>query len=71
MDHGIDQHPRKVDHPVPQQNPDAAPAAEFTFAPLTPASFLERSARAFADRSAVVDGDRRLTYTNSTGGSGS
>ncbi|HSU89210.1 MAG TPA: AMP-binding protein, partial [Terriglobia bacterium] len=30
--------------------------------PLTPISFLERSARVFADRTAVVDHDRRLTY---------
>ena len=30
--------------------------------PLTPLAFLERSAVVFADRVAVVDGDRRLTY---------
>jgi len=29
---------------------------------LTPLSFLERSATAFPDRLAVVDGDRRLTW---------
>ncbi|MDF1605099.1 acyl--CoA ligase family protein [Nocardioides sp. YIM 152315] len=34
----------------------------FTFAPLTPASFLDRSAAVFAERLAVVDGDLRLTY---------
>jgi fatty-acyl-CoA synthase len=32
-------------------------------APLTPLSFLERSALAFPDRVAVVDGDRRLTWS--------
>ena len=36
--------------------------AEFTFAPLTPASFLDRSAAVFADRTAIVDGERRFTY---------
>jgi fatty-acyl-CoA synthase len=36
--------------------------AEFTFAPLTPASFLDRSAAVFADRIAVVDGERTFTY---------
>ena len=36
--------------------------AAFTFAPLTPASFLARSAAVFGDRVAVVDGDRRWTY---------
>src|SRR5208283_2302590 len=36
--------------------------AEFTFAPLTPASFLDRSAAVFADRIAIVDGERRFTY---------
>jgi len=38
--------------------------AEFTFAPLTPASFLDRSAAAFADRTAIVDGVRRLSYAD-------
>ncbi len=37
--------------------------ADFTFAPLTPSSLLQRSARAFADRLAVVDGEVRLTYS--------
>jgi fatty-acyl-CoA synthase len=37
-------------------------AAEFTFSPLTPVAFLERSASAFADRPAVIDGGVRLTY---------
>ncbi len=36
--------------------------AEFTFAPLTPSSFLDRSAAVFADRIAIVDGERRFTY---------
>jgi len=36
--------------------------AEFTFAPLTPASFLDRSAAVFADRAAIIDGERRFTY---------
>jgi fatty-acyl-CoA synthase len=31
-------------------------------APLTPLDFLARSARAFRDRTAVVDGDRSFTY---------
>ena len=36
--------------------------AEFTFAPLTPASFLDRAAAVFADRTAIVDGERSFTY---------
>ena len=36
--------------------------AEFTFAPLTPASFLDRAAAVFADRTAIIDGDRTFTY---------
>ena len=36
--------------------------AEFTFAPLTPASFLDRAAAVFGDRTAIVDGDRSFTY---------
>jgi fatty-acyl-CoA synthase len=36
--------------------------AEFTFAPLTPASFLVRSAAVFADRIAVIDGERQFSY---------
>ena len=36
--------------------------AEFTFAPLTPASFLDRAAAVFADRTAIVDGERTFTY---------
>ncbi|MDQ1650382.1 MAG: hypothetical protein QOG60_2439 [Frankiaceae bacterium] len=36
--------------------------ASFTFSPLTPTAFLTRSAAVFADRVAVVDGERRFTY---------
>jgi fatty-acyl-CoA synthase len=36
--------------------------ALFTFSQLTPTSFLERSARVYPDRTAIIDGDRRLTY---------
>ncbi|MQA09711.1 MAG: AMP-binding protein [Pseudonocardiaceae bacterium] len=36
--------------------------AEFTLSPLAPASFLERSGHAFRDRTAIVDGDRRISY---------
>jgi fatty-acyl-CoA synthase len=36
--------------------------AAFTFSQLTPTAFLERSARVFPDRTAVIDGDRRFTY---------
>lgn len=35
----------------------------FTFATLTPTAFLDRAAVSFAERTAVVDGDVRLTYT--------
>jgi fatty-acyl-CoA synthase len=41
--------------------------ADFTFAPLTPMSFLDRSAAVFARRLAVVDGDLRLTYAELAG----
>ena len=37
--------------------------ADFTFAELTPTAFLRRSARVYADRTAVVDGELRLTYS--------
>jgi acyl-CoA synthetase (AMP-forming)/AMP-acid ligase II len=36
--------------------------SEFTFAPLTPTSFLDRAAAVFADRIAIEDGERRFTY---------
>jgi fatty-acyl-CoA synthase len=35
---------------------------DVNYRPLTPITFLERSARVFPDRTAVVDGERRLTY---------
>lgn len=41
--------------------------ADFTFAPLTPASLLDRSVAVFAERVAVVDGDLRLTYAELAG----
>src|SRR5260370_8395538 len=41
--------------------------AEFPFAPFTPASFLDRSAAAFAGRTAIVDGERRFTYRDMSG----
>jgi fatty-acyl-CoA synthase len=34
----------------------------FSFDPLTPTAFLERSAYVFSDRPALIDGDRRFTY---------
>ena len=34
------------------------------FVPLSPVSFLTRAASAFADKVAVVDGDRRYTYAD-------
>ena len=36
--------------------------ADFTFSELTPTAFLRRSALVHAERTAVVDGDLRLTY---------
>jgi fatty-acyl-CoA synthase len=38
---------------------DANPA---NFVPLSPVSFLTRAASAFADKVAVIDGERRITY---------
>ena len=35
----------------------------FNSAPLSPVSFLDRAAQAFASRTAVVDGDLRLSYS--------
>ncbi|HVT52953.1 MAG TPA: AMP-binding protein [Dongiaceae bacterium] len=32
------------------------------YAPLTPISFLERSARVYPDKPAIIDGDRRISY---------
>jgi fatty-acyl-CoA synthase len=34
----------------------------FTFSQLTPTAFLERSARVFPERLAIIDGDRRFSY---------
>jgi acyl-CoA synthetase (AMP-forming)/AMP-acid ligase II len=51
--------------PVAHNKPGAGKGgwmAEFTFAPLTPGSFLDRSAAVFADRIAVIDGERTFTY---------
>lgn len=39
-------------------------ATQANFVPLSPVSFLTRAATAFADKIAVVDGERRYTYTN-------
>ncbi len=36
--------------------------APFAYTPLTPTSFLDRSALVFAERTAVVDGDQSWTY---------
>ncbi|GAA2564660.1 acyl--CoA ligase family protein [Pseudonocardia hydrocarbonoxydans] len=36
---------------------------EHSFEPLSPVSFLDRAAAAHGDRTAVVDGERRITYT--------
>jgi fatty-acyl-CoA synthase len=36
--------------------------ADFTFTPLTPTAFLDRAARVYGERVAVVDGERRFTY---------
>jgi len=41
--------------------------AEFTFAPLTPASFLDLAAAVFAGRIAIIDGERRFTYRDMSG----
>jgi fatty-acyl-CoA synthase len=41
--------------------------ADFTFAPLSPVVFLDRSRQAFADRIAIVDGERRYTYAEFAG----
>ena len=39
-------------------------ATQANFVPLSPVSFLTRAATAFADKVAVVDGERRYTYRN-------
>src|SRR4051812_44606280 len=48
-------------HPRPC-SAEASSMAAFTFSQLTPTAFLERSARVFPDRTAVIDGKRRFTY---------
>lgn len=37
--------------------------APFVFSPLTPTAFLDRAAYVFADRTAVIDGDVSLSYS--------
>lgn len=37
---------------------------DFNWAPLTPVSFLDRAASAFASRTAVVDGELRFSYAD-------
>ena len=36
--------------------------AEFNFEPLTPVSYLKRAGLVYADRLAVIDGERRISY---------
>lgn len=45
-----------------RDGPEPSAPADFTFDELSPASFLDRAVSAFADRIAIVDGDRRFTY---------
>ncbi|PRX44229.1 fatty-acyl-CoA synthase [Prauserella shujinwangii] len=40
----------------------ATPEPETWYTPLTPLSFLERSAEVFGDKTAIVHGDRRIGY---------
>ncbi|WP_210494818.1 long-chain-fatty-acid--CoA ligase [Patulibacter sp. SYSU D01012] len=47
---------------MPQPQDPAAPLPAVADAPLTPLSFLLRSARVWAERPAVVDGERTWTY---------
>ncbi len=42
--------------------PIAVPTTEISHTQLTPLAFLERSARVFPDKTAIVHGERRLTY---------
>jgi fatty-acyl-CoA synthase len=49
---------RITDHPF-ETGLDRHPA---NFVPLSPTSFLRRSAESFRDKIAVIDGERRLTY---------
>ncbi|MFJ9538484.1 AMP-binding protein [Streptomyces sp. NPDC101225] len=43
--------------------PAKPPAGTLSFEPLTPVSYLDRAAAAHGERTAVVDGDRRWSYT--------
>ncbi|MFG2786097.1 AMP-binding protein [Streptomyces sp. NPDC048419] len=43
--------------------PEQGPASTLSFEPLTPVSYLDRAAAAHGERIAVVDGDRRWSYT--------
>jgi fatty-acyl-CoA synthase len=43
--------------------PQGHPPSALSFEPLTPVSYLDRAAAAHGDRTAVVDGDRRWSYT--------
>ncbi|MEE4025088.1 AMP-binding protein [Gordonia sp. PKS22-38] len=42
--------------------PEAPTPADFTFAPLSPVSFLSRAAAVFGERTAIVDGELTFTY---------
>ncbi|MGE5666599.1 MAG: AMP-binding protein, partial [Betaproteobacteria bacterium] len=35
----------------------------FDYEPLTPTAFLQRAARVFPDRTGVIDGERRFTWS--------
>ncbi|MBD1321472.1 AMP-binding protein [Gordonia hankookensis] len=49
---------------VTEDRPVPPVPADFTFAALSPATFLDRAAYAFADRIAIIDGNRRFTYSD-------
>ncbi len=50
-------------HPDIERGARLIPAERgLSFEPLSPARFLERSRTVFADRTAIVDGDRRISY---------
>ena len=60
----------RIDDPTPgsaslprEASASPQPAVEFSFEPLTPTSFLTRSAIVHRDRLAVFDGGLRLTYS--------
>src|SRR5262249_4516047 len=48
-------------NPKPQTDV-ARHARQVNYAPLSPISFLERAARTFPNRDAIVDGERRFSY---------